>query len=885
MKNYCTGLSVILLLLSTPFIGKSQEMRAFNQNASRSNHTRLGFSISPVYSTPVGSKPDSLLFRGAGTGLRLSGDYYFGNIGIGFSSGFTSTSSDQARINDFMKRSSIAGGQVDITKGRQHNMYFLVGPTARFGTRIEFSAHAKGGVFLINSGLVSIRQRGADRISYRNEPTEKNVHAGMMAGIGVMYTTRSEVWSFGIGADYLHTTSEVNNFDIRRGGGSEGLRLSQKISDLVTGITIRYNLFPSRGMNQGRVNSGDNTGFTSATREQGSGMATGRRTYQPGQPHYGNLAAKETATNCGPVTQRITNPDGSSEEMTFSCPADAMAYARQTQKLDFGERVNSGFRTDAAGGSNTITGTLRWVNGSALGIVTNKTAVEGSNRQTPSTSFGSIVRLSAGDQSSGRPTGRRSREAGSGMATGKRSREAGSGIATGKRSRDAGSGIATGKRSREAGSGLATGRRQHLPFYMDGQNGSCTGCPISVSAAQHTVNPLYESSGHAGVNPMHQRSAQGRTDDDCDGVSDAEIILSDAKSGLVVATTRTEACGDFFFSRVPDGDYTVSIQYELTSIKTYDITVASRSSLTGEINNTANPEMELMLIRSTDDTETGESDGQRIKTKSNIKNDRVAATGAVVMTEEQRIKTKSNIKNDRVAGQQTVDGSTISLLKFSAGVPAYRNAVAPFVPGGGVVSAAAMPGDPIPGLDVKLSKKSTGHLETSTTSEDGEFAFDEVDAGDYRVEISQPLLLATQVDVNVGAQGKAQDHNSSRSNKTASSIAPDPGARSGKPNRSEAVLKSILITADMDGDGVYESDMSTRLSDDVTLYADGTANAPQQKAGVSTSRSNIRTRGQLTDKGDGLFISYGTAVINEKQVPVQIVYRHETAKNSVANIR
>ena len=36
---------------------------------------------------------------------------------------------------------------------------------------------------------------------------------------------------------------------------------------------------------------------------------------------------------CGPVTRRIVNSDGSSEETTFSCPADAASYDRVNQQM------------------------------------------------------------------------------------------------------------------------------------------------------------------------------------------------------------------------------------------------------------------------------------------------------------------------------------------------------------------------------------------------------------------------------------------------------------------------------------------------------------------------------------------------------------------------
>src|SRR6185369_3508876 len=86
-------------------------------------------------------------------------------------------------------------------------------------------------------------------------------------------------------------------------------------------------------------------------------------------------------------------------------------------------------------------------------------------------------------------------------------------------------------------------------------------------------------------------------------------------------------------------------------------------------------------------------------------------------------------------------------------------------------------------------------------------------------------------------------------------------------------LKSISAEADLDGDGVYESDVSLKISDEIKLDEQGGVVAPQQKAGVSTSRSNIRSRSSVQAIGNNLYIGYGTAEINNKVVPIKVVYK------------
>ena len=105
--------SLFLFFLTTTLF--AQEQRTFNQNASRSNRG-LSISFSPVFSSDMNSKTDSLLFRGSGVGFRFGADYFFGKAGIGFSSGFGSSSADDATINNFLKRSPFPPDGLMLTR-------------------------------------------------------------------------------------------------------------------------------------------------------------------------------------------------------------------------------------------------------------------------------------------------------------------------------------------------------------------------------------------------------------------------------------------------------------------------------------------------------------------------------------------------------------------------------------------------------------------------------------------------------------------------------------------------------------------------------------------------------------------------------------------------
>ena len=151
---------------------------------------------------------------------------------------------------------------------------------------------------------------------------------------------------------------------------------------------------------------------------------------------------------------------------------------------------------------------------------------------------------------------------------------------------------------------------------------------------------------------------------------------------------------------------------------------------------------------------------QKIKTKSNIKNDRVINTGEgnpVTARMDQKIKTKSNIKNDRLinpAGSDNDNETGSDSLFFSpekielretipvtSGIQmqSVDNFLTGFVyktPAGAVISQCgsnAMAGEPIPGIDVKLKRLGSGgnDILSTRTNKDGSFAFNSIAPGQY----------------------------------------------------------------------------------------------------------------------------------------------------------
>lgn len=586
-----TGM-ISVAVLSVHFFASAQQ--AENHNYTRSNRSSrllsgFDFQMTPQYGINLKSDAvDSLFFRGNGAGVKMNAGYSFGNFGIGLSSGFVSAETDKTKINEFISGTGVPPDQLLISTSNQQNMYFLLGPTARFGNKIRAALHAKGGLFINNSGFVNIRRLGAVNSVYRNEPSSKSVFPGFSAGLNLEFPVSGLV-SVGFATDYLNSKSEVVNYDIRRGAAIEGIRLSKNISSLMAGISIRYNIQPPRDVASGKA-TGKQVGkpkFEDITikksgAEQDAGKTevmfnpkeyTVTKKYQPGQPQYGNLVSDES---CGPVMVKRTLDDGTVDEMTFACPEDAAAFFQRSS--DFSERptwTSSNPRKTfvlphVLEKSGSVSGRVTWSSpNTGIGIITNKTVRgggismnenQGTARTTPNNSFGTMVRLTA----------------------------------------------------REAGSGMATGKRQHEPVFIEGQSDVCNPCVAAIS------NPMYKEPGTKGTNPMYENKTRitAAGENSNAGIGGLKVSLVDVATGRVLAVTETESNGDFLFANVPYGNYSVKLSGVISSKKGYDIYLKTKTEVEGDIS-WSGEEVQLTLFSG------GNSSGETNKintSRSNIKN-------------------------------------------------------------------------------------------------------------------------------------------------------------------------------------------------------------------------------------------------------------------------
>jgi len=848
---------------------------AQDHNSSRSNKTASKalsddwtFGVNSGASFAIRSNEGGL-FRGNSMATKLFSRYHFGNVGLGFSSGIIPGAINNNSLNSFIIERKFQQSQ--IIKSNPFNGYLLFGPSFRFGNRVMVNADIQGGMFINNPGAVSIGQAGAVRPLYRFEGAGKNLFPGFSGNISLAYPINSSTRFF-INTDYLQSKSSIRLYDPQR-GIDVAAEQDRHVKLFTVGVGITKSFGSKRdaasGMASGKKHIGNVKYETLSITEdadieekiivseqrhaintKGTGASDGRiirsaqnhaiNTKGPGATNNGRMMNNE---NCGPVTQTITSPDGTVEELSFACPDDAAMYNNSMDKYLNKEKI---VHRDIAA-RNIISGKLSWASdNNSSGIVTNTTINNTIARQTPKRDFGDRVRIGI--------------------------REA----ITGKT-----------KKLKEYGLIFADqGNRTYTSSL-----GSVKDNPLYSSTAV-VNNPLYENGGSSGNNPLFEgkmSSAQGNplykgeTDDyNCDGIAGIDVSLIDVESGAIVATTTTERCGDFFFANTPDGKYIVKLSGIIALKKGYDLHAESKIDMLGIVQQgdqqvqlllnteTTNDEMQqragISTSRSNIRTKTltvieadldgdgeyestkilmGFSDGStrdvtassKINSTNSIKKVTVrgwdpakkqartaggnlvteytiniSTTGALLTSQYDngtkkeaqvmavvshhsnviqfsipvedpgadamtqavvKTKTKSNQSNDRTASGSAGDEvwsprSNIKMLKMlkgdvdDDGIPEMLLGGA--IPGGAVISAAMRPGDPIPGIDVKLGKNPGGQtLQTTTSNENGEFEFKALEAGDYLFAVEQNIVIDDEtiiiVENNAGSDNSPVQEN------------------------------------------------------------------------------------------------------------------------------
>lgn len=276
--------------------------------------------------------------------------------------------------------------------------------------------------------------------------------------------------------------------------------------------------------------------------------------------------------------------------------------------------------------------------------------------------------------------------------------------------------------AREAGSGMATGRRQYQPVFLEGQENVCTDCIAKVN-----TNPYFKNNEMTGEMLEKNKMLKG-IDDDCDGVEGLTVSLVNVQTGAIVASIKTARCGNFFFENLPKAPYVLKFDGEFLLKNSYDIAIDKNGTydIAGELLSGNNH----WTLKINTDLAENPNGGEKV-------NAGLHAAGSAI-------------------------GQGASLL---GGV----------LPGGAIISAAVSsysPGDPIPGLDVKLGKNSSDQENTSTTNEKGQFEFTGLSQGNYTLSSTLHFFIDSSIPVNLWLSKKGYDYYQSKSdlNKTSEEV-------------------------------------------------------------------------------------------------------------------
>ncbi|MCO6497208.1 MAG: hypothetical protein J5I50_06050 [Chitinophagaceae bacterium] len=275
-----------------------------------------------------GMKSDEAnMFRGTGIATKVFGRYFFGNIGLSGATGAISGTVNTGALNSFIKERGLHPEDLSITKGNSLNNYFLIGPAARFGNKLFVNAELQGGVFINSPGMIDISQKGFSFPVYKSVSSGENISPGFAGSVSINYPLFRS-FQFFIEGNYLQSKSSVDITDPK-----SGIDMAMKVNRDVRLMSVGIGITKSFG------NSSSKQSVKREVRWIPSSDVT---------KHDND----EDETNCGPVTQRVLNPDGSIEQMVFVNAGAAAEYEsylamyaaepRQSQQSTFGGKARTG---------------------------------------------------------------------------------------------------------------------------------------------------------------------------------------------------------------------------------------------------------------------------------------------------------------------------------------------------------------------------------------------------------------------------------------------------------------------------------------------------------------------------------------------------------------
>lgn len=909
-------------------------------------------------------------------GTNLTGRKYFGNVGLGITGGIMAGNISNDAVSTFLSDRNYPA-DATVTKSNPSNSYLLFGPAVRFGKKVQFGAELSGGLFLNDAGSFTVTPLGAGRPIYSLENGNKNLFPGFSGNVHIDYPINKSTHFFistgylqtkssnlildikqGIDIPKLQNqdlklfTAGIGirkSFGGRKGENSDGLSASTN-----GGYTAQ------------------NRGDIKYPRDASSGLPTGKRSYFRGNQNNGNTGT----TSCGPVSLRTTNTDGSISEMTFACPQDAAKFRAHREPptesynpWEMDDDVegtvmnpmigNDGKNTSSSSSCGPVT--IRTTNPD--GTVTETTFAcpqDAAQFQQRSSSVNSLNNSMPTSRLSMTPTTAKQTQGktfGEQVATSLQSRSIlknlpdslKRNIIVGKVSRGADNvlGIETNQSIAEKTKpkeDTVIRQKQHADglFRLSGDMGGgpgggprvllrssdlllpavpkfyLTDSKISKKEWMDDWNPQRRVAGDGGGltheddweaptvrKTSEQKNSIGETEYFDIEWPELKVSLLDASNGTVLATTLTEPDGQFFFANLPTGTYAVRVEGSISTISQYDVTLNKKASFGGVIKAT-NENWSFELNTGTGTAEQAAAYVQKTKTKSNNSNDRLMNTSndnsGIVWSPQSNLKILPVIIGD-------VDRDGLEEMVIGTGAIAG-------ITGG----AVARPGNPIGGIIVKGGKNPGGSMITTTTNSNGEFEFTNLKPGSYNITMEGTIILDDLSFVIVGddqnnnlSKSGVQDHNSSRSNKTASVVEPNDNnnnsniiVRGWDPKKKESTQRNIntsqdnlkSLSAELDK---LEQQMKRARRN--TWGSGGSTNGiiENLRAAIADVQQTLNTLQQKDKEAALSELDQKTSAMNKQFAELQnslsglgneyssvsntLKTKHDTVKNSINNVR
>ncbi|MBS1496635.1 MAG: carboxypeptidase regulatory-like domain-containing protein [Bacteroidetes bacterium] len=287
-------------------------------------------------------------------------------------------------------------------------------------------------------------------------------------------------------------------------------------------------------------------------------------------------------------------------------PTTSKEPGKKTQGLTFGETVASRKTMGKTLGNKILLGRVYSSSSAAEanGIATNKSSIGGMGKPGGAASSS----YAAGRMSNSQP---------------------GNGVIINMSYRDAGKAVdwkpiplalADTSKQWESG-GNNEGVIMNPLFYSKGKSGNMNAI---------NSNPLYQEKGNSGSNPMYEGSNKMKPggDLDADGIPELTVSLLNPNSGATLATTTTEPDGSFYFANLPTANYIVKVYGSVLNEYKYGVTFKKKTDIAGQL--LEGDEALFVQLQTATGTTEQAAEALKTRTKSQPINERTSGSSGLV---------------------------------------------------------------------------------------------------------------------------------------------------------------------------------------------------------------------------------------------------------------